>query len=87
MMTTFQGSTDGPPTTGRRFELDAENATAILEESEYDTDLGLRMARDAIRVANGDLEETTFHDRHHDAVVAEFGVDDRPDTTGAAIDE
>ncbi|MGM0398896.1 MAG: 4Fe-4S ferredoxin N-terminal domain-containing protein [Halobacteriota archaeon] len=86
-MTNSRRSTDGPSAADRRFELKQAHATAILEESEYDTELGLRMARDAIQVANGDLDEAVFHDRHHDAVVAEFGVDDRPTTMEGPADE
>jgi len=36
------------------------------------------MARDAIRVANGVLDEDVFQSRYHEAVVAEFGEDNRP---------
>lgn len=78
---------DGPPDADHRYESNRTDAVAILEDSDHDTDLGLRMAEDAVRVANGDLDEATFYDRHHDAVVAEFGVDDRPVTTEGPSDE
>lgn len=52
-------------------------AQAVLGDSPYDTDLGKRMARDAVRVARGDLDEAAFHRTYHDAVVAEFGEDAR----------
>lgn len=49
-----------------------------LADVEYDTELGTAMGRDAIRVARGELSEAEFHDKYHEAVLAEFGVDDRP---------
>ena len=49
-----------------------------LEETEYDTELGMEMARDAQRLVAGELTEAEFYDRYHDAVVEEFGEDDRP---------
>ncbi|QIB74494.1 hypothetical protein G3I44_09510 [Halogeometricum borinquense] len=57
------------------WESEARN---ILDGVDYDADLGLRMARDAIRVANGELTDAEFHDRYHEAVIEEFGVDRRP---------
>jgi hypothetical protein len=53
-------------------------ADQILVDGDYDPDLGKRMARDAVRVANGDLDEGEFHRKYHDEVVEEFGRDDRP---------
>ena len=50
----------------------------LLEETEYDTELGMEIARDAQRLVAGELTEAEFHERYHDAVVEEFGVDDRP---------
>ncbi|WP_137288466.1 4Fe-4S ferredoxin N-terminal domain-containing protein [Natronorubrum halophilum] len=49
-----------------------------LEETEYDSELGMEMARDAMRVTEGDLSEEAFYDRYHEDVVEEFGEDDRP---------
>ena len=49
-----------------------------LDETEYDTDLGLEMAEDAQRLVAGEITEEEFHAKYHDAVVEEFGVDDRP---------
>lgn len=49
-----------------------------LEDVPYDTELGKEMGRDAIRVARGELSEETFHERYHEAVLEQFGVDDRP---------
>ena len=44
------------------------------------------MARDAIRVSRGTLSEAAFHERYHEDVLEEFGVDDRP-TAPEADDE
>ncbi|MFC7046948.1 4Fe-4S ferredoxin N-terminal domain-containing protein [Halobacteriaceae archaeon GCM10025711] len=85
---------DYPPRFGRqspggggRHEWNREEAVRRLDGSDYDTELGLRMARDAVRVANGDLDEDVFRERYHEAVVAEFGVDDRPVAREASADE
>ena len=58
-------------------EWEAE-AAEILDGVEYDADLGLRMARDAIRVTNGEMTDAEFHEKYHEAVMAEFGEDNRP---------
>ncbi|WP_411965159.1 4Fe-4S ferredoxin N-terminal domain-containing protein [Haloferax sp. YSMS24] len=55
-----------------------EEATEILDGVEYDADLGMRMARDAIRVSNGEMTDAEFHEKYHEEVVAEFGEDKRP---------
>ncbi|WP_247729032.1 4Fe-4S ferredoxin N-terminal domain-containing protein [Halovivax limisalsi] len=60
---------------GAEWEAELE---AMLEETEYDTQLGMEMARDAMKVTEGELSEAAFHDRYHEAVEAEFGRDDRP---------
>ncbi len=57
----------------------------LLEDTDYDADLGMEMARDAMEVTKGDLSEAEFHDRYHDDVMEEFGQDDRP--TEAALEE
>ncbi|MDQ2049645.1 4Fe-4S ferredoxin N-terminal domain-containing protein [Natronolimnohabitans sp. A-GB9] len=49
-----------------------------LEETDYDAELGMEMAKDAMRVTEGELSEAEFYDRYHDDVVEEFGEDDRP---------
>jgi len=48
-----------------------------LDDTEYDTQLGVEMAEDARRVAAGELSEAAFYRRHHEDVIAEFGEDDR----------
>ena len=50
----------------------------VLSETDHDTELGIQMAKDAQRLVAGDLSETEFYKRYHEAVVDEFGVDDRP---------
>lgn len=49
-----------------------------LSDVPYDTELGKEMGRDAIRLARGELSESEFHELYHEAVLEEFGVDDRP---------
>ena len=53
-------------------------AERILDSSDYDTELGKKMARDAIRVTSGELSEAEFHRRYHEDVLEEFGEDNRP---------
>ena len=55
-----------------------------LADVEYDTELGKEMGRDAIRLARGDISEAEFNEKYHDAVLEEFGVDDRPTTSEGA---
>lgn len=49
-----------------------------LADVEYDTELGKTLGEDALRVAEGDLSKEAFHERHSEAVTAEFGFDERP---------
>lgn len=49
---------------------------------EFDQELGERMGRDAQRLVDGELSEAEFYEKYHDAVVEEFGVDDRPVSPG-----
>ena len=55
-----------------------EDFRAMLEETEYDADLGMAMAEDAMRVTKGELSEAAFHERYHEDVLEEFGEDLRP---------
>ncbi|NGM70916.1 4Fe-4S dicluster domain-containing protein [Natronolimnobius sp. AArcel1] len=50
----------------------------MLDDTEYDTDLGMQMAQDAFRVTKGELSEADFHEKYHDDVMEEFGEDERP---------
>jgi hypothetical protein len=45
---------------------------------DVDDDLGRQMGKDAQRVWRGELSEQEFYEKYHEAVLAEFGVDDRP---------
>lgn len=55
-----------------------EWAATRLSDVEFDTKLGTEMGRDAIRLARGELSQAQFHETYHEAVLEEFGVDDRP---------
>lgn len=50
---------------------------ADQEVAEYDQELARRMGEDARKVGDGELSQETFYERYHDAVLAEFGVDER----------
>ncbi|MDG5759425.1 4Fe-4S ferredoxin N-terminal domain-containing protein [Natronococcus sp. A-GB1] len=60
---------------GEEWENDLEG---MLDDTEYDTDLGMAMAEDAMRVTRGELSEADFHEKYHDDVLEEFGEDNRP---------
>lgn len=66
----------------RRAELDSaewdEAAESILDDVEYDTELGKEMGRDAFKLAQGEMTREEFHEKYHEDVIDEFGVDDRP---------
>jgi molybdopterin-containing oxidoreductase family iron-sulfur binding subunit len=66
------------------WEADAEERLALTE---YDTDLGKELARDAQRMAAGDLSESEFYEKYHEEVVEEFGVDHRGDVAPPDDDE
>ncbi len=51
---------------------------SMLDDTEYDSELGMEMAQDAMRVTKGELSEAEFHDRYHEDVMEEFGEDERP---------
>ncbi|MFP4530894.1 MAG: 4Fe-4S ferredoxin N-terminal domain-containing protein [Halodesulfurarchaeum sp.] len=77
--------TEPDGTGGRRQPLSREDVAELARNSEYDEDLGRQMAHDARRVSNGELSEAEFHEKYHEAVVAEFGRDDRPIESGGNI--
>ncbi|AOW79819.1 hypothetical protein HTSR_0626 [Halodesulfurarchaeum formicicum] len=54
-----------------------ERAESILGDVPFDTELGKRLAKDAAKVRNGDLSREKFHEKHHEAVMKEFGRDER----------
>lgn len=49
-----------------------------LADVEYDTELGKEMGKDAIRLARGEMTDEEFHEKYHEQVKGEFGLDDRP---------
>lgn len=50
----------------------------LLRGDDVDTDLGRRMARDAIRVARGELSDEEFNERYRDEVERVFATTDWP---------
>lgn len=62
-----------------RFDDAWENwVEAVLGETDFDTELGKELSKDAQRLSKGEITEEEFHEKHHEAIVEEFGVDDRP---------
>lgn len=60
------------------YEEDIEQrAESVLGDVPFDTELGKRLAKDARRVAKGELSREDFHEKHHEAVMREFGRDER----------
>jgi len=55
-----------------------EDAEDILEDTEFNSELGVELARDAQKLAEGDITEDEFFNRHHEDVQEEFGIDGRP---------
>ena len=66
------------------FDEWAEDRLADVEE---DTGLGTEMGKDAIRLARGELSQEEFHEKYHERVKAEFGLDDRPTEPEGFADE
>jgi len=58
-----------------------------LEETEFDADLGMQMARDAQRLVAGELTEQEFYAEYHEDVSEEFDVDERPVLDDLDIDD
>jgi molybdopterin-containing oxidoreductase family iron-sulfur binding subunit len=61
-----------------------------LEDTDYDADLGMQMARDAQRLVAGEISEEQFYAEYHDDVKEEFEADERPifdDLDGVDLDE
>ncbi len=68
-------SDDDTPTS---FDDDEEERMErLLDDTEYDTELGVEMAKDAQRVAAGELSEAEFYRQYHEDGLDEFGEDDR----------
>ena len=53
-------------------------ASEIVDGTGFDVDLGVGLARDAQRVAKGEMTEAEYQAKYHEDVLDEFGVDDRP---------
>lgn len=66
----------GEPHEIRESDLETK-AESILGDVPYDTELGKRLAIDARRMSNGELTREEFHEKHHEAVMREFGQDER----------
>jgi hypothetical protein len=58
--------------------LDLVDDLDDAEDSEYDQELGRRMGIDAMRVANGELDEQEFHEKYESELIDEFGEDYSP---------
>jgi hypothetical protein len=58
-----------------------------LEDTEFDADLGMEMARDAQRLVAGEITEEQFYAEYHDDVDEEFDADDRPVLDDLDIDD
>jgi molybdopterin-containing oxidoreductase family iron-sulfur binding subunit len=65
---------DRPVTFDDEWERRSEQ---ILDETEFDTDLGIELARDAQRLVDGELTEGNFYEKYHEEILQEFGEDDR----------
>lgn len=57
---------------------DAISSSESDRKDEFDQELGERMGRDAQRLVDGELSQAAFYEKYHDAVVEEFGEDNRP---------
>lgn len=51
-----------------------------LADVEHDTELDMMVGRHAIRLADGESDEAPLNGRFREAIVGEFGIDDRPTT-------
>jgi hypothetical protein len=51
-----------------------DRVAELLRGDDVDTDLGRRMARDAIRVSRGELSDKEFQERYSDEVQEIFGT-------------
>ena len=72
---------DLPPSTVSQADENADPLDLVgdLEDGPddcpYDQELGRRMGVDAMRVANGELDENAFHEKYEAELIAEFGDD------------
>lgn len=74
----------GMPDLGHGWTIDdvddewERRAVEELSTVEFDTELGVELSRDALRVAQGEMTKAQFHEKHAEAVLGEFGIDERP---------
>jgi Fe-S-cluster-containing dehydrogenase component len=68
---------DEPDQTTSFSEDETRRMERVLDDTEYDTELGVEMAKDAQRVAAGELGEAEFYRQYHEDILEEFGEDDR----------
>ena len=55
-----------------------EKSRKVLSEVDFDTELGVEMAKDAEKLSKGEISEDEFYSRHSEKVREEFGIDARP---------
>ena len=55
-----------------------EESREVLSEVDFDTELGMEMAKDAEKLSKGEISEEEFFSRHNEKVREEFGIDARP---------
>ncbi len=55
-----------------------DDLSDVPDDCPYDQELGRRMGIDAMRVANGELDEREFHEKYEDELIAEFGDEYTP---------
>ena len=55
-----------------------EESREVLSEVDFDTELGMEMAKDAEKLSKGEISEEEFYSRHNEKVQEEFGIDARP---------
>ncbi len=68
-------------------DADHESPTDAIPDTDlaadaFDQELGERLGKDAQRYADGEMSEDEFYEKYHDALVEEFGEDNRPVANG-----
>ncbi|MBI2852860.1 MAG: 4Fe-4S dicluster domain-containing protein [Chloroflexi bacterium] len=64
-----------------------EHIGRLLRGAQVDAGLGQEAARDAQRVASGEISEAKFYEKYHGAYLKEFGIDLRPESSRSGKDE
>jgi hypothetical protein len=79
---TGRGKTVPEHTTDRSAGDETPPTDAISEgqmaAEDFDQELGEQMGKDAQRFAEGEMGEEEFYEKYHEALVEEFGADNRP---------